>query len=577
MSKSVRALVVEDSETQALRLEHILQEAGMDTEVAGTAAAAVDALGRQSVDIILLDYHLPDSTGEQFCRKLRENLGTRTVPVLLLTADTTGGLEQRVLESGADDYLPKSESDDILLLRVEALIRKRQSHMGMHSIGRMSTLRSRVLLVTHSQDRRDYLLAQFGQEEYEFVAKSSGATALDAAIREQFDAIVFDLPLPDMEGAEFCTKLTERTQSKDVPYVILALTNQENKDDVTQLIQAGADDALAQSVHIEIIKARLQAALRRNYIYADSQNLARDFHERESELRRAREARAAAEARAAMADELANANHKLEAAYRELQETQVQLIQAAKMVSLGELVAGVAHEINNPLAFVMSHLDTVRDALQRFSGEGLSVLSGSGRRKYDKALKRTGDMQIGLERIRDLVLKLRTFSRLDEGELKVVDLHENIESVLALLEYRIGDGVEITRQFGNVPRMACYPGPLNQAIMNVLTNALDAIAEGGTISITTRHDQGKVSIEIADNGPGIPEDVKAKIFNPFFTTKPVGVGTGLGLSIAYKVMERHGGSINAANGADRGTTMTLTIPDSIPADGTMHAVGGVHD
>jgi two-component system NtrC family sensor kinase len=322
---------------------------------------------------------------------------------------------------------------------------------------------------------------------------------------------------------------------------------------MTSALAAGADDVVEKSRDIAVIKARLRALLRRKLIYAENRRISEEFRGKELEILRARAEKEAAEARAALAGQLEKAN-------RELKEAQAQLVQSAKMASLGQLVAGVAHEINNPLAYVMNHQATVDRALESLAGPVESHLSEAELGKWRKARQRLGEMQEGLERIKDLVLKLRTFSRLDEGELKYVRIEESIESVLTLLQYRLKDRIRINRRYGEPKVVPCYPGPLNQVLMNVLANAIDAIEGKGEITITTGESDSMFFISVADTGKGIPEAVRERIFEPFYTTKPVGEGTGLGLSISYGIVKRHRGMLEVRSVEGRGTEMIVRIP-----------------
>ena len=285
---------------------------------------------------------------------------------------------------------------------------------------------------------------------------------------------------------------------------------------------------------------------------------------------------------------------ELETALQQLQQTQLQMVQSEKMSSLGQLVAGVAHEINNPVSFIYGNIRHItaysQDLLnlvelyqthypnpnvqiqQEIDDLELNFL------KEDMP-KTLASIKVGAERIREIVKSLRTFSRLDEAACKAVDIHDGIDSSLVILEHRIKaaahrPAVNIVKHYGNLPLVDCYAGQLNQVVMNILTNALDALeeqtqtahsAEGqpypSTISITTRTvEPSHIAIEISDNGPGIPPEAQSRIFDPFFTTKPVGKGTGMGMSISYQIVtENHGGTLECTSSA-AGTTFTITIP-----------------
>jgi len=256
--------------------------------------------------------------------------------------------------------------------------------------------------------------------------------------------------------------------------------------------------------------------------------------------------------------DLQRLNDELKAANRELLAKQGQLVQAAKMASLGELVAGVAHEINNPLAFVHSHLNTAHTSLGKVE-EQQDASSAIGQH-LERARNRLQEAQVGVERIRELVVKLRTFSRLDEGEQKRVSIRECVESVLTILRHRFEDRIQLETHFGHPDEVECFPGLLNQALMNLVANVVDAIEDRGTISISTGADADAYVILIADTGKGIPEPLADRVLEPFFTTKPAGQGTGLGLPITYSIVKRHQGTLELSPRPGGGTVAMMRFP-----------------
>jgi two-component system NtrC family sensor kinase len=258
--------------------------------------------------------------------------------------------------------------------------------------------------------------------------------------------------------------------------------------------------------------------------------------------------------------ELSRLNEELGAANAELRSKQAQLVQTAKMASLGELVAGVAHEINNPLSFVSSHVNTAQNCLGKVGAEVRPAPDTPVAEQLARAKSRLVEAEAGLERIRELVVKLRVFSRLDEGERKEVKVSECVESVLTILRHKFEGRIEVTTHYGHPDLLDCYPSLLNQAIMNLVANSVDAIADQGSISISTGADADGYVILIADTGHGIPPEVHDRIFEPFFTTKPVGQGTGLGLSITYSIIERHNGIIDITPRTGGGTLATIRLP-----------------
>ncbi|UKO97805.1 sensor histidine kinase [Nostoc sp. UHCC 0870] len=281
---------------------------------------------------------------------------------------------------------------------------------------------------------------------------------------------------------------------------------------------------------------------------------------------------------------------KLVAANEQLKKTQVQLVQTEKMSSLGRLVAGIAHEINNPVNFIYANLSYIQkyteDLLNLLgvyqkciSDPPANIIKQAQEIELDFLLedlpKALSSVEMGAERIRQIVLSLRNFSRLDEAELKKVDIHEGLDSTLVILAHRLkasadSPGIEIIKKYGDLPLVYCYAGQINQVFMNILSNAIDAIEEcnkyetyhQNIITITTEFlVPDWISIRIADNGLGIPESIKSQVFDPFFTTKEVGMGTGLGLSISYQIIvEQHKGKIWCNSGLSKGTEFVMEIP-----------------
>ncbi len=270
---------------------------------------------------------------------------------------------------------------------------------------------------------------------------------------------------------------------------------------------------------------------------------------------------------------------ELHTTLHKLKQTQAQLIQTEKMSSLGQLVAGVAHEINNPINFIYGNLihvqEYARDLLEILDlyQAKCSQLSPDVQTRIDDLdpdyiredfPKMLSSMKMGADRIKAMVLSLRNFSRLDEAEVKDASLHEGIDSTLLILKSQLKRGVEVIKQYGDLPSISCYPAQLNQVFMNLFSNAIDAMIEANSqpkqLSIRTEHIDNRVFVGIRDTGPGIPLAVREKIFDPFFTTKPVGKGTGLGLSICYQIVEKHQGTIEVTSEIGQGTEFTISLP-----------------
>lgn len=278
-------------------------------------------------------------------------------------------------------------------------------------------------------------------------------------------------------------------------------------------------------------------------------------------------------------------NEQLTAALGKMEQAQSQLLQSEKMASIGQLAAGVAHEINNPVGYVNSNLGT----LKTYVGRLLEILEiytelepflkeapelkqrlADAKAKADLEYLRTDVLDLlhesedGLARVRRIVSDLKDFSHVDSVEWQEVDINAGLESTLNVVWNEIKYKAEVVKEYGQLPLVRCVGGQINQVIMNLLVNAAQAIEERGYINIGTRTEGDQVVIEISDTGKGISPDSLSRIFEPFFTTKPVGKGTGLGLSIAWDIVHKHGGSIVASSEKGQGTTFKLTLPVAGP-------------
>lgn len=399
--------------------------------------------------------------------------------------------------------------------------------------------------------------------------------ALAVAVIEKVQptVIFLDLIMPELDGLILAKFLKANEFTKEIPLVMLS--SKEDPKLKAEAFNLGANDYLVK------LPDQLEFIARTRYHSKAYNNL--------QELKKAT-IQAQLQAK------------QLEKALQELQKAQSQMIQTEKMSSLGQLVAGVAHEINNPISFIHGNLMYLEQYIvdlmrmislyqKRHPSDDPEIKSLA--REIDLEFltedmpKMLGSMKIGTDRIRDIVLSLRNFSRMDQSEFKAVDIHEGIESTLLILQHRLyasddHPGIAIFREYGDLPLIECSAGQLNQVFMNILVNAIDAIESSYSSPLNTplefRHlsalnqpsqiiiqtkilNDSWIQISIADNGTGMNEETKQGIFNPFFTTKPVGKGTGMGLSISYQIItEKHNGKIECISQLYTGTKFIIEIP-----------------
>lgn len=284
---------------------------------------------------------------------------------------------------------------------------------------------------------------------------------------------------------------------------------------------------------------------------------ARELEEKSEKLQKAK---------AQLEDYSHTLEQKVEERTREVKEKQAQLVQSSKMAALGSLVAGVAHEINTPVGAINSMQNTLMRAVEKVKGDIEDCLKDTQKEyaRIHSSLEVIDNankvIQSGTDRVIDIVKRLRSFARLDEAELKDADINEGIEDTLTIIHHQIKHEITVEKNYGDIPRISCFPGRLNQVFLNLLINARQAIIGKGTITISTYTKNNKIYVDIKDTGEGISRKHLAKIFDPGFTTKGVGVGTGLGLSICYQIMQDHHGEILVESDAGKGTTFTVILP-----------------
>jgi signal transduction histidine kinase len=391
---------------------------------------------------------------------------------------------------------------------------------------------------------------------HEVLAASNGAEAWQLFQCHDSAIVISDWVMPEMDGLELirrvrgCQRGAPLAEGKWTPYVyVILLTSKSQKEDVVKGMEAGADDFVTKPFDREELRVRLRAGER---IIQLEQVLARQN--------------------------------------QDLRQAQAAMIQSEKLASLGQLAAGVAHEINNPIAYVTNNLAVIRrDGMSALSLLGKYTETRAGLARTDPALaaelaRLESDIDLGyiqhnlgrlldvslkgLERVRDIVRNLRDFARLDEAEFKDIDVNAALQTTIEIMRHELRQKMmRVETDFGNVPTLLGHPGKLNQVFLNLLMNALQACASEGVIAIRTgTATNEEVMIEVTDNGCGISAEHLPHIFEPFFTTKPVGQGTGLGLSVSYGIIRDHGGSIEVDSAVGQGTTFRIRLPLQPPVE-----------
>lgn len=435
-----------------------------------------------------------------------------------------------------------------------------------------------ILVIDDSPTNLEVLYTTLSDAGYEVLVEMDGFSGIEQAQNNPPDLILLDIMMPKINGYEACRKLQANPLTKDIPIIFMtALTDTGEK---VKGFQMGAVDYITKPFQQEEVIARINVQLKLRRL-----NLELDHQKQKLEER------------------VAERTVELSEALEELQQTQLQLVQTEKISSLGQMVAGVAHEVNNPIGFISTNLyhanQYVNDLInilklyrEKFPQPGdeiEEIIESVDLDHISQDLpKLISSMKLGSDRIRGIMQSMRTYSRADGKEKKAVDIHEGIETTLMILQHRLKPqpkrpAIHVVKEYGNLPLIECYPGQLNQVFMNLIANAIDAIDESTPdrdwegdkarhltpdnvmlvplICICTTADKENVTIQIGDNGKGMDLSVRDQIFQAFYTTKPEGKGTGLGLSISYQIItEKHGGTLECISSPGKGTEFIIQLP-----------------
>lgn len=431
-----------------------------------------------------------------------------------------------------------------------------------------SEVKGNILVVDDTLDNINLLATMLTEIGYKVRKALSGQMALMGVQAAPPDLILLDISMPEMNGYEVCEKLKASEQTRDIPVIFLSAL--DNVLDKVKAFSIGGVDYITKPFQLEEVVVRVENHL-------TIRRLQKQLSEQNSLLKKSE----------ALEREK---SQQLEITLRKLQQTQAQLIQSEKMSSLGQLVAGIAHEINNPINFIYGNLSPIEQysislllLIQQYQQElptpsaAIQELAESHELEFLKedlpAL--LVSVKSGVQRIRDLVLSLRSFSRLGEAEVKKVNIHDGLDSTLVILQHRLNaqsnrPAIMLEKEYSKLPEVECYAGQINQVFLHILNNAIDALEKvnwetsqsSPKIRICTQLiDSSHIAIAISDNGIGIKESLQKKIFDPFFTTKKIGSGIGMGLSISYQiVVESHGGELFCESMSEQGTTFNIILP-----------------
>lgn len=417
---------------------------------------------------------------------------------------------------------------------------------------------NRILIVDDEAGVRT-MFADYLSDFYECTTAASADEALAHLAVDTYALVLVDVLMPGRNGIELLREMA----SKYGDTAVIMVSGVDRPQRVLDALRIGAFDYLIKPCEMGVLHMSVERALERRSLRRTALKYKSDLEKQNIQL----------------------ANSK-----SELERLQAQIIHSEKMASLGQLAAGVAHELNNPAGFLYGNMDILKGYVGQleklvatYGGVGLTPdawqlsmplkTDNNCEKLFTDVYSIISDCLEGAERIRDIVQNLRLFSRLDEAEFKQINLSEGIESTIRLLaEYYLSGRIVLHRDYAELPPVGCYAGQLNQVWMNLLINAAQSITDRGEVYISTSLEDDWVVVKISDTGSGIPEDVLQRIFDPFFTTKAVGEGTGLGLSISYGIIERHGGTITVASKIGCGTTFTVKIPLDHPASITPESV-----
>ncbi len=597
-------LIVDDIPENLRLLSKILTKYGYQVKRAINGLLALKVVHSTPPELILLDIKMPQMNGYEVCRELKASEQTREIPVIFLSVLNDVLDKVKAFDVGGADYITKPFHEQEVLARIEhqLTIRRQKRHLQKEICDR---------------------------QQAETALRRSEAKLLAAQRVAHFGNWEFDLLTQQFTWSEelFCIFGLDSSQPEPSYIEYLQLIHPDDRELMEQTLTHGLSltecpfNPTSKSCELDFRIVRPDGSIR--YIEAKGEPILNEWGQLRKFFGVAQDITQRKHIEEALRQSEVREREKatqLELTLNELKRTQSQLVQSEKMSSLGQMVAGVAHEINNPISFIYGNLDPASKYFQdlihlihlyqeTFPNSTSEIQELTEEIDLNFLIsdwqKLIHSMEVGAERIKEIISSLRNFSRQSESALKPVDIHEGIDNTLLILQHRLRavgnhSSIEVIKEYGQLPLVTCYASELNQVFMNLLSNAIDALvtpfAKDGASELmvnrkwsmdsneeksitpkiwistatvdrefinTTQKISEKVVIRIADNGLGISEQVIHRIFEPFFTTKPVGSGTGLGLSISYQiVVEKHHGQLSCVSVEGEGTEFIVEIPVS---------------
>jgi two-component system NtrC family sensor kinase len=539
MSGKQSVLLIEDSDTQALLFSDILENAGAFVSRVATAEQGLEHLRSRRPDLIIVDYHLPGLQGDEFCRLIRANGSTSAIPLLILTEDSESTAEQHGLNCGADDYVAKSCDPEVLLARVELVMRKSRAEVEPNA----PFFRAQEILVV--DDSPTYLLfmeEELKHEGYGVITSESGERALEAVARREFDCVVIDLVMPRMDGIELCRRLSEIRASTHAVLPILIVTSRGSKEKMMEALDVGADDFVDKANDTTVLKARIRALLRRKLLQDERQRVQKELSQKEVEIAQERAAKEAALERAKLATQLEAANKELEA-----------------------FSYAVSHDLRAPLRSV--------------DGFSQILLEDHGDKLDEDAKALIARVRGAAAKMSQLIEDLLKLSRVTNAALSLaeVDLSRMAREVVdALAQSEPDRKVEVAIAPGVTAQ--CDRALMQIVLTNLLGNAWKYTQKqpNPRIEFGRIETNSGVGFFVRDNGAGFDMALAAKLYQPFrrLHSESEFPGTGIGLATVSRVIRRHGGKIEAdsrkGEGAVFAVTLGASLADGEPSDQTHH-------